>query len=114
MRIYICTNAELVADDYVGLESDAKEAIAAAYAEAAAGVLESHDVKVESASMYAAWRGGFHSKAGSRAGGYVFGHRSGWVVTHVSDPPQWLVDLIDAAADAGDKAARDAAARFAT
>lgn len=105
--IIVCSNVETICDGYSDDVTAAwASEIASAYAEAAAKVifdahLDDMDVQHDTESFFSHWHGGKHCKAGATIGGKAYGYSAGLVVCHSIDPPQWVKDLCDEAAQAG-------------
>ncbi len=125
-EIIICSNAETICDGYSDERTEAwKSEIALAYAGAAVEVVndarrdyedrevgKDREVDYDTCANFSKWHGGIHAKVGATYGGKTYGYSAGWVVTHSVDPPQWVKDLIDKAAQAGSNARNEAVKEY--
>lgn len=117
-EIIICSNNETICDGYTDDRTAAwQDEIAASYVGAAAEVIcdaaaDGKDVDHDTERFFAHWHGGKHAKVGAKIGDKTYGYSAGWVVCHSVDPPQWVKDLCDKAAQAGADARDEAVADY--
>lgn len=117
-EIIICSNEETICEGYSGEDTAAWDAdISAAYVSAAAKVVcdaavDGKDVDHDTEGFFAHWNGGKHTKAGAVIGGKKYGYSAGWVVCHSVDPPEWVKDLCDEAAQSGADARDEAVQEY--
>lgn len=109
--VYICTNAEAVCFHVdSGIPADYQSRVADAYWAAASAELGGADV--EPAGAFRDWNGGKFFRAGDIIGGDRYGYRCGLVAALGVNLPAELRDLIDRAADAGERAATSEARKI--
>lgn len=113
-KIIVCSNDETICDGYTDDRSDAwAKEIGTVFVQAAAKVIDDarfsgRDVELACDSSFREWHGGRHYKCGGRVGAVpAWGYSAGLVVCHAQDPPHWVAELCEAAAQAGADA-RDA------
>ena len=99
--IYICSNDETLTDgQFLGVGSDLRDEANEIFSAGSAVVRDDSRVDYEAAGFFQDWHGGKHRRAGSVIAGTTYGYSAGLVVTHEENPPQWLCDLCDRAAQA--------------
>lgn len=104
--IYICGNTETLTSGYEFESELDREDIATEAVDAAAALIRQSDqyrnqeVDYQTERTFRDWNGGkFSDQCGRLAGGSTWGYTAGTVATLEGHPPQWLIDLIDAAAN---------------
>lgn len=102
-RIYICSNDETLTDgSFLSDGSDFSSEASEIFDAGAEVVRDDSRVDYEAAGFFQDWHGGKHARCGEKVGRSEtrFGYSAGWVVTHEENPPKWLCDLCDKAAEA--------------
>jgi len=100
--IYICANDETLTDGHFVRDGNSLAEEAQEIFEAGADVVQS-DARAEcvASRFFHDWNGGRHRQGvGQVISGVRYGYSAGLVVTHAENPPPWLCELCDRAAQA--------------
>ena len=101
-EVVICGNAETITQGYfLSVGQDLSDEAAEIFQAGADVIRGEGRADCRDDSNFSAWHGGTHYCAGKNTYlGVKYGYSAGFVVTHEKDPPQWLCDLCDRAAEA--------------
>ena len=104
--LFICSNTDVICDGQEWPDEWQEECASEFVSAAARMVLDSTGpVDYDTASFFADWRRGRHSKCGCQIAGKPWGYSAGLVVCHTRETPKYVKALCDRADAAGWRAA---------